>query len=166
MQTTIKTRFSRLKLKDKLITAVDPVTEEEIDLKSHIRELFPWLELERLQKRNTMTHRGYMELKRRHWKGTDYIFEMTKYNDTMHLLLWYGHRTSPFNLASRGCALCDKEALSSQWGSEVRRGNLEGQAFSASCFQQDHHYKCVCATLILSPMSGFQTNDIFLSRCI
>lgn len=41
-QSTVRNRFLRLSLKDKPMQAMDPVSEEEIDLlKRHLRELFP-----------------------------------------------------------------------------------------------------------------------------
>lgn len=47
----LRNRFLRLKLKDDPVKALDPVSDQEIDiLKRHLRELFPNLDLKKLQK--------------------------------------------------------------------------------------------------------------------
>lgn len=52
VQALIQNRFRRLKLKDKPIVSKDPIIEDEIDLR-HLREMFPEMNLEKLQKVNT-----------------------------------------------------------------------------------------------------------------
>lgn len=51
VQSVIRNRFQKLSLKDEPMTGVDPATDEEIEvLKRHARELFPNLDLTKLQK--------------------------------------------------------------------------------------------------------------------
>lgn len=54
VQASIRNRFSRLKLKEKSVEVLDPVTDTDIDIcKRHLRELFPALNLDKLQKNVT-----------------------------------------------------------------------------------------------------------------
>lgn len=54
VQASIRNRFSRLKLKDEAVCVLDPVTDEDIDIyKRHLRDLFPELNLNKLQKNVT-----------------------------------------------------------------------------------------------------------------
>lgn len=55
VQSVVRNRFIRLKLTDELITAVDPVSNESIDVlkRHHLRGLFPQLDLQKLQKVHT-----------------------------------------------------------------------------------------------------------------
>lgn len=51
VQSVIRNRLQKLSLKDEPMTGVDPATDEEIEvLKRHARELFPNLDLTKLQK--------------------------------------------------------------------------------------------------------------------
>lgn len=62
VQSTIRNRFLRLKLKDKAMQAIDPVSDDDIDiLQRHLRKHFPELNLQKLQKVHTKknpTHSG------------------------------------------------------------------------------------------------------------
>lgn len=54
VQSTIRNRFLRLKLNDKAMQAIDPVSDDDIDiLQRHLREHFPELNLQKLQKVHT-----------------------------------------------------------------------------------------------------------------
>lgn len=82
LQRIIKNRFCRLKLKDEAITVYDPVTDEQIDLmKRHLRELFPELKLDKLQKVHTdkvQSYKGWIE---KHCKISHYSFQIRKCTD-------------------------------------------------------------------------------------
>lgn len=57
----IRNRFQRLKLKENQFATLDPVSDLEIDLlKRHLRELFPDLDLEKLQKQHTHKNASYV----------------------------------------------------------------------------------------------------------
>ena len=51
VHSTVRNRFMRLKLKEEPVQAIDPIGDQDIDLmKRHLQELFPSLDLSRLQK--------------------------------------------------------------------------------------------------------------------
>jgi hypothetical protein len=53
---TIQNRFIRLKLKDEPVQVLDPLSDQDIAvLKQHLRELFPDMDLTKLQKTHTKT---------------------------------------------------------------------------------------------------------------
>lgn len=76
VQALIQNRFRRLKLKDKPIETKDPITEDEIDLfKRHLKEMFPEMHLEKLQKVNTDKVKLYTSWKQRHCQERQYSFQ-------------------------------------------------------------------------------------------
>ena len=82
VQSTIRNRFSRLKLKGEPIEVMDPVPEETIDiLKRHLRELFPGLDLNKLQKSVTKKNVPYQEWVKKHCMLTHYSFQVKKCQD-------------------------------------------------------------------------------------
>lgn len=61
------------------MTGVDPATDEEIEvLKRHARELFPSLDLSKLQKIHTKKRKEYNEWKEKHCLETTYTFQVRK----------------------------------------------------------------------------------------
>lgn len=78
----IENRFSRLKLKEEFFRVIDPISEENIDiLKRHLRELFPTLDLTKLQKSFTKKNSTYQEWIQNHCKMTNYAFQIRKCQD-------------------------------------------------------------------------------------
>lgn len=60
LQSLVSSRFRRLKLKSEPIQVADPCSLDEIDLiKRHLRELFPELNLQKLQKAHTQKVGAY-----------------------------------------------------------------------------------------------------------
>lgn len=81
-QSIVRNRFLRLSLKDKPMQAMDPVSEEEVDLlKRHLRELFPGMDLEKLQKVHTSKVVEYNEWLQRHTRQRHYCFQIRKCDD-------------------------------------------------------------------------------------
>lgn len=81
-QSTVRNRFLRLSLKDKPMQAMDPVSEEEIDLlKRHLRELFPDMNIEKLQKVHTSKVVDYNEWLEKHTRQRHYCFQIRKCED-------------------------------------------------------------------------------------
>lgn len=82
VQALIQNIFRRLKLKDKPIETKDPIIEDEIDLfKRHLREMFPEMNLEKLQKVNTDKVKSYTSRKQRHCQERQYSFQIRKCAD-------------------------------------------------------------------------------------
>jgi len=82
VQALIENRFRKLKLKEEPIQCMTPPTDDDLDLlKRHLRELFPELDLERLQKANTNKCAAYLEWKEKHCRETNYTFQIKKCND-------------------------------------------------------------------------------------
>ena len=82
VQALVQNRFLRLKLKEEPITVTDPATSEEIDvLKRHLRELFPDLDLLKLQKVHTNKSQSYISWKANHCLETQYTFQIRKCSD-------------------------------------------------------------------------------------
>lgn len=83
VQSTVRNRFLRLKLKNTPFQAYDPIREEEIDVfKRHLRELFPDLDLEKaLTKINTKKSKMYVEWVSAHCRERQYIFQVRKCKD-------------------------------------------------------------------------------------
>ena len=82
VQRIIEDRFSRLKLKDQFIRVIDPISEEAVDtLKRHLRELFPTLDLNKLQKTFTKKDVTYQEWVQKHCRLTNYAFQIRKCQD-------------------------------------------------------------------------------------
>lgn len=81
-QFTVRNRFLRLSLKDKPMQAIDPVRQEEIDLlKRHLRELFPDMDVEKLQKVHTSKVVDYNEWLEKHTRPRHYSFQIRKCED-------------------------------------------------------------------------------------
>ncbi|WAR05994.1 LOW QUALITY PROTEIN: hypothetical protein MAR_021363 [Mya arenaria] len=79
IQSLIENRFMRLRLKDEPIRCLTPVSDAEIDLlKRHLRELFPDLDLDKLQKVHTNRCAEYVDWKTRHCRETQYTFQVRK----------------------------------------------------------------------------------------
>ena len=84
LQSLIRNRFLRLKLKDDPIEAVDPVSEIEIDIiKRHLRELFPSLDVDKLQNIYTQKCAPYQLWLEKHCKQSHYVFQIRKCGDAM-----------------------------------------------------------------------------------
>jgi hypothetical protein len=82
LQSTIMQRFIRLKLKNESVVVKDPVTDDEIDVvKRHLRELFPQLDTEKLQKVHTKKVEDYNAWVAKHCKLSHYIFQIRKCGD-------------------------------------------------------------------------------------
>lgn len=66
-------RFLRLKLKDEPLKAIDPVNDQEIDnLKKHLSELFPDMNLEKLQKAYTSKIESFQKWQETHCRSRHY----------------------------------------------------------------------------------------------
>ncbi|XP_062616566.1 uncharacterized protein LOC134278262 [Saccostrea cucullata] len=79
---TIQNRFIRLKLKDEPIQVLDPLSDEDIEvLKRHLKELFPEMDLTKLQKTHTKKVKSYQAWMDRHCKCTQYVFQIKKCED-------------------------------------------------------------------------------------
>lgn len=82
VQSLIESRFMRLTLKDEPIRCLEPVSEADIDLlKRHLRELFPALDLDKLQKAHTSKCVEYVDWKKSHCRETQYTFQIRKCDD-------------------------------------------------------------------------------------
>lgn len=78
----LRNRFLRLKLKDDPVKVMDPVSDQEIDtLKRHLRELFPELNLEKLQKVHTSKVETYQKWVESHCRSRQYTFQIRKCKD-------------------------------------------------------------------------------------
>ncbi|CAG2208657.1 unnamed protein product [Mytilus edulis] len=79
VQSLIRNRFSRLKLKDQPVSVSDPMTDIEIDtLQRHLRELFPELDLKKLVKTHTDKVQSYQTWKENHCRERQYLFQIRK----------------------------------------------------------------------------------------
>ena len=82
VQGLVRNRLTRLSLKQEPIKAIHPVSADEIDtLKRHLRELFPTLNLEKLQKTHTRKVDSYNIWIERHCKVSQYVFQIRKCSD-------------------------------------------------------------------------------------
>ena len=82
VQSLLRERFMRLKLKDKAIATLDPVTVQEIEnLQRHLREHFPELDTSKLQKCHTEKVKSYTEWKAKHCRERRYVFQIKKCTD-------------------------------------------------------------------------------------
>ena len=78
----VKERFERLALKDKKLECQGSVTHLEMDLmKRHSRDLFPTLDLSKLQKLHMLKIPAYVDWVRRHCRETHYTFQIVKCQD-------------------------------------------------------------------------------------
>ncbi|XP_053389758.1 uncharacterized protein LOC128552728 [Mercenaria mercenaria] len=82
VQKKVEERFQRLKLKDIPFRTFDPVSDENISiLQRHLRELFPEMDLTKLQKTHTKTIRSYQAYLETHCRQRHYTFQIRKCND-------------------------------------------------------------------------------------
>ena len=82
IQSAIRNRFSRLKLKEKPFITADPVREDDIDLlKRHLREMFPDLDLDKLQKVSTRKSVTYQNWTKAHCRERQYSYQIRKCDD-------------------------------------------------------------------------------------
>lgn len=71
--------FARLQLKGKPFQIQGPVTDDEVDLlKRHLRELFPDLDLTKLQKAHTKSGASYQKWMGEHTRQRQYYFQVSK----------------------------------------------------------------------------------------
>ena len=83
VQATIANRFRRLSLKSEPFNLSDPVPDSEIDLlKRHLRELFPDMDLTKLQKQHTGRVVSYQEWLEKHCRQRQYTFQVRKCDDS------------------------------------------------------------------------------------
>lgn len=79
VQSLIRNRFARLKLKEKPVQISDPITDIEIDtLQRHLRELFPELDLTKLVRSHTDKINSYKTWKEAHCRERQYVFQIRK----------------------------------------------------------------------------------------
>ncbi|XP_060552756.1 uncharacterized protein LOC132714041 [Ruditapes philippinarum] len=82
VQSIVRNRFSKLKLKGEGVQVLDPVTEEDIDLcKRHLRELFPELNLGKLVKNVTKKVLSLTKWMENHCRERHYSFQIKKCDD-------------------------------------------------------------------------------------
>lgn len=82
VQAAIKERFSRLALTETPFRCMEPVSDGEIDvLKRHLRELFPALDLAKLQKAHVRKNQAYVDWMGRHTRERTYTFQIRKCED-------------------------------------------------------------------------------------
>lgn len=82
VQEIIGHQFQHLKLKERPVQVMDPITDEEIDqLKQHLKDMFPDLALDKLQKVHTSRSPSYMSWKDRHCRIRHYSFQIKKRDD-------------------------------------------------------------------------------------
>ena len=82
IQSLVRNRFMRLRLKDEPIGTLDPASDQDIDIvKRHLRELFPDLDIDRLQKVNTSKVKAYTEWVKNHCRERHYCFQIRKCAD-------------------------------------------------------------------------------------
>lgn len=78
----MSSRFRRLKLKSEPIQVVDPCSLHENDLvKRHLRELFPELNLQKLQESRRQQVEAYKAWIENHCKASHYVFQIRKCHD-------------------------------------------------------------------------------------
>ncbi|XP_014676567.1 PREDICTED: uncharacterized protein LOC106816458 [Priapulus caudatus] len=81
-QSIVRNRFARLSLKSQPIQVMDPVSDEEIDIvKRHLRELFPDMNLSKLQKVHTSKVKSYTAWVEQHCRERHYTFQIKKCGD-------------------------------------------------------------------------------------
>ncbi|XP_052798704.1 uncharacterized protein LOC128230468 isoform X1 [Mya arenaria] len=78
-QAVVQNRFARLTLKGEKFQIENPVTEDEIDvIKRHLRELFPDLDITKLQKAHTRSAASYQKWLDDHARQRQYSFQIRK----------------------------------------------------------------------------------------
>ncbi|XP_070544371.1 uncharacterized protein [Ptychodera flava] len=86
LQSLVRNRFTRLKLKEEAIQAMDPVADVEIDhlkVKQHLQAAFPDLATDKLQKAHTQKVKSYTSWMDKHSRQRQYCFQIRKCDDTM-----------------------------------------------------------------------------------
>lgn len=82
LQSLVSSRFRRLKLKSEPIQVVHPCSLDDNDLiKRHLREPFPKLNLQKLQKSHTQKVEAYKAWMENHCKASHYVFQIRKCQD-------------------------------------------------------------------------------------
>ncbi|CAC5400127.1 unnamed protein product [Mytilus coruscus] len=82
VQSTVRNRFLRLSLKEKPMQAIDPIAIDEIDIiQRHLREHFPDLNLQKLQKVHTKKCQSYIQWIEKHSRQRHYTFQLRKCDD-------------------------------------------------------------------------------------
>jgi len=83
IQAQIGKRFRRLKLKEEPIEETDPVADIGIyTFKRHLRELFPKMDLGKIQKVHTNKVQAYVTWKEAHCQERQYTFQIRKCQDS------------------------------------------------------------------------------------
>ena len=83
VQSTIRNRFLRLSLKGESFAALDPISDQDIDIfQRHLRELFPDLDLDKLVKSQTSKSPSYTSWIERHCRLRHYTFQVRKCQDS------------------------------------------------------------------------------------
>ena len=83
LQALISGRFRRLSLKGEPFSVTDPISDIEIDvLKRHLRELFPDMDLNNLQKQHSSKNASFLEWQEKHCRQRQYSFQIRKCNDS------------------------------------------------------------------------------------
>jgi hypothetical protein len=79
VQSKVMSRFMHLKLKDEALQAINPVSDESIDtMKGQLRDMFPGLDTDKLQKAHTKNVEKYNDWKLKHCRESQYIFQIRK----------------------------------------------------------------------------------------
>ncbi|WAR05310.1 hypothetical protein MAR_020679 [Mya arenaria] len=82
VQASLRNRFQRLKLKEVPFQTFDPVQEDDLDLlRRHLRELFPQLDLGKLQKAFTGKCKAFQSWILTHCRERHYSFQIKKCSD-------------------------------------------------------------------------------------
>ena len=82
VQALIEGRFRRLSLKGEPFQVVAPATDDDLDLiKRQLRELFPEMDLSKLQKQHTSRVASYQRWLEGHCRQRQYSFQIKKCND-------------------------------------------------------------------------------------
>ena len=94
-------------MKDKHIVTHDPVSDDDIrHLKRHLEDLFPGLDLKKLQKATVSKHLAYQTWLQRHCRQRVYSFQIRKCDDPtccrrmMPNCQWYGTDTTDCDRAT------------------------------------------------------------------
>jgi hypothetical protein len=82
VQEIMKDRFERLALKEDKVRCMEPVSDLDVDLiMRHLRELFPSLDLSKLQKVHTKKCEEYLQWMNLHARERTYSFQIRKCDD-------------------------------------------------------------------------------------
>ena len=79
IQSLVKNRFLRLTLKEEPFTVLDPATDLEIEIfQRHLRDLFPEMDISKLQKVHTRSVESYQKWLDVHCRQRQYTFQIRK----------------------------------------------------------------------------------------